>query len=430
MAILIKCRNGVVPSVALIFSFIITNLAFAETKVFVEEYTYQASEYDSKVSCRVLALEQVKRLLLEKLGTYLESETEVKTFQLTKDQIVILTGGIVSSEILDEKWDGKTYYLKAKIAADPKEIIKSIDLLRLDRQKTKELEETRKKADEALREVERLKKQLEISKVGKTEQDQYTNAVNRVSAKDWYLRGQALVKANKAQKAREAFTKAIELDPKYAVAYCDRGYAYFILGDNQQAIKDYDRAIQLNPQAAIFYYYRGVYYGKLGNYQQAIRDYDRAIELDPIAPYYMNRAASYFELGNYQRAISDYDKAFELGMDGALVYSSRGFANLKLDNKRQAIKDYDKAIELDPNNVDAYGWRGLVYFILGDYQQAIKDYDKAIQLKPEHSSYYYGRALAYGKLGDNGQAIKDYQIAAKLGNKKAQDYLRSKGINW
>jgi hypothetical protein len=111
-----NCRKGFISSIAFVFLFSIANLAFAETKVFVEEYTYQASEYDSKVSCRALALEQVKRLLLEKLGTYLESETEVKNFQLTKDQIVILTAGIVTAEIVDEKWDGKAYYLKAKIA--------------------------------------------------------------------------------------------------------------------------------------------------------------------------------------------------------------------------------------------------------------------------------------------------------------------------
>ena len=154
---LTKCRSGVVPLVVLIILFIMAHSAFAETKVFLEEYNYQASEADSKLSSRVIALEQVKRLLLEKLGIYLESETEVKNFQLTKDQIVTLTAGIVSAEIMDEKWDGKTYYLKAKIEADPQEVIKSLDLLRKDHQKSKELEEMRKKAEEALREVERLK---------------------------------------------------------------------------------------------------------------------------------------------------------------------------------------------------------------------------------------------------------------------------------
>ena len=40
---------------------------FAETKTFIREYTYNASEYDSKVTSRANALAQVKELLLSKL---------------------------------------------------------------------------------------------------------------------------------------------------------------------------------------------------------------------------------------------------------------------------------------------------------------------------------------------------------------------------
>ncbi len=56
--------------------------------------------------------------------------------------IVTLTAGIVSTEIIEEKLDGKIYYLKAKITGDPKDVANSIEKLRKDRQKTKELEET------------------------------------------------------------------------------------------------------------------------------------------------------------------------------------------------------------------------------------------------------------------------------------------------
>src|SRR4030042_6932715 len=128
-----KYFSGLAISANLVAFFFMANIAFAQVTTFEEEYTYQASEYDSKVSCRALALEQVKRLLLEKLGTYLESETEVKNFQLTKDQIVILSAGIVRAEIIEEGWDGKTYYLKAKMAADLKDVYNSIDKLRQDR---------------------------------------------------------------------------------------------------------------------------------------------------------------------------------------------------------------------------------------------------------------------------------------------------------
>ena len=88
-------------------------MAPAEKKTFVKEYTYHASDIDSKVTSRSIALEQVKRMLLEELGTYLIAETEAKNFQLTKDKVTVLTAGTVRTEILAEKWDGLTYYLKA-----------------------------------------------------------------------------------------------------------------------------------------------------------------------------------------------------------------------------------------------------------------------------------------------------------------------------
>ncbi|MBI5194915.1 MAG: hypothetical protein HZA10_01175 [Nitrospirae bacterium] len=138
----------------------IANTALAGFITFEKEYTYQASELDSRVSCRVIAMEQVKRLLLEELGTYLESETEVKNFQLTKDQITILTAGIVRAEVIDEKWDGKAYRLKAKISADPDKVAKSVDIIRNNHQSIKELEDLRKRADEMSNEIVRLRGEI------------------------------------------------------------------------------------------------------------------------------------------------------------------------------------------------------------------------------------------------------------------------------
>jgi hypothetical protein len=142
------------------------NLASAETKTFIKEYTYHAGDEDSRNSSRTIALREVKRLLLEELGTYLESQTEVKNFQMTKDQITTLTAGIVSAEVIEDKWDGKVYWLKAKIAANPQDVIKSVDSLRKDRAKVQELEELRKRSEELLKENERLNKELKEAKGG------------------------------------------------------------------------------------------------------------------------------------------------------------------------------------------------------------------------------------------------------------------------
>ena len=57
---------------------------------------------------------------------------------------------------------------------------------------------------------------------------------------------------------RAIFDKAIELDPKDANAYYNRGLAKSELKQYKEAIADYDKAIELNPKDAAAYYNRGV----------------------------------------------------------------------------------------------------------------------------------------------------------------------------
>jgi hypothetical protein len=107
-----------------------------------------------------MALEQVKRLLLEELGVFLVSKTEVVNFALTKDQITTITAGIVSAEVLDERWDGHVYWLKAKIDADPYVVQQAIEVIRNDTKKTSELDAARKRIDALTKDLEAIKNDL------------------------------------------------------------------------------------------------------------------------------------------------------------------------------------------------------------------------------------------------------------------------------
>src|SRR5208337_2892225 len=186
---------SIVPSIA--FLLFIVSPAFAETVTFTKEYTYQASDFDSRNSSRTLALETVKRLLLEELGTYLISETEVKDMRLTKEQITTYSAGIVSAEIIDEKWDGKSYCLKAKVSADSQDVEKALKKLVEDKYKTQELEETTKKAEELTKENQRLRRELEAgAKSNKPDKEAeatnikaYEKTVRGLNAFEWFRKG-------------------------------------------------------------------------------------------------------------------------------------------------------------------------------------------------------------------------------------------------
>ncbi len=283
-------------------AFLILNISisFAGLKTFEKEYTYQASEIDSKVTARAIAIEQVKRLVLEELGTYLIAETEVKDFRLTKDKVVMLSAGIVQAEILNEKWDGEKYYLKAKIKADPNEVAAAVDKLRKDTQKSKELEDVKKKADEAFKEIERLKKELETVKADKNKQKEYAKTADTLSATDWLKKGIQYSLNKEYDDAIEAFTFAIAFNPNYARAYNGRGNAYGGKGQYDRVIEEYNKTIALDPNFALAYNNRGAAYANKGQYGMAIEEYNKAIALDPnLSLAYNNRGAAYANKGQY-----------------------------------------------------------------------------------------------------------------------------------
>jgi tetratricopeptide (TPR) repeat protein len=74
------------------------------------------------------------------------------------------------------------------------------------------------------------------------------------------------------------FTKAIEINPRDANYYNDRGG---LEKDGDRAIADYTKAVEVNPKFAVGYYNRAGCYEKKGDRDRAIADYRRALEIDP-----------------------------------------------------------------------------------------------------------------------------------------------------
>ena len=76
----------------------------------------------------------------------------------------------------------------------------------------------------------------------------------------------------------QAFTKAIQLNPKMVEAYRMRAEIYFNVGKEYElAIKDYDKIIELDPDSG-GHIMTGHWLTGLGNYCRAIDDFTKAIE--------------------------------------------------------------------------------------------------------------------------------------------------------
>ena len=129
-------------------------------------------------------------------------------------------------------------------------------------------------------------------------------------------RGEAWDGKDDSDKAIADYTKAIELDPKFADAYLNRGLALANKGAFDKAIVDFTKVIEIKPNYSRVYYYRGFSWGGKGEYDKAIVDYTKAIELDPkFALAYKNRGHAWEKKGDSDKAIADYKKAVELHLE-------------------------------------------------------------------------------------------------------------------
>jgi tetratricopeptide (TPR) repeat protein len=110
------------------------------------------------------------------------------------------------------------------------------------------------------------------------------------------------------------YSKAIDLNPRLAEAYCNRGLAYYNKGQNDEAISDFNKAIDLNPKFVQAYYNRGLAYSEKGQHDKAILEFNKAIDLNPkFAKAYYSRAVSYYFKEEFDKAMENIYKAQRLG---------------------------------------------------------------------------------------------------------------------
>ena len=145
-------------------------------------------------------------------------------------------------------------------------------------------------------------------------------------------------------------TIAAEVNGSQAAAakkYFAAGVSKYKSGDNQGALAAYDRAIQLNPRYALAYVNREVI-------RSVLRSPRKAIAIDPnYAQAYNNRGAAKDEVGAKRGAIADYDRASAISPRFAAAFYNRGATRYEL-RRRGALDDYNRAIASDPEYSAAY----------------------------------------------------------------------------
>jgi tetratricopeptide (TPR) repeat protein len=257
--------------------------------------------------------------------------------------------------------------------------------------------------------------------------EDYTRALelNPKFAKALYMRGIARRKKGGLEGSLMDFIRAIKCDPKMSAPWTSRGLSLRKMGALDGAIADHTRAIELSPEMMVAWLNRGGARKENGDLVGAISDFTRALELDPkMVIAWNNRGDARRKMRDLDGAIEDYNQALDLDPMFVLTWLNRGMARKLKGDLDGAISDYTRALEIDPKLIMALNQRGMVRRVRGDLDGAIADYTRAMECDPKYVDSWFNRGHALKWNGNLAGALADWKQGLQL----APKHRKARGI--
>jgi serine/threonine protein kinase/tetratricopeptide (TPR) repeat protein len=232
-----------------------------------------------------------------------------------------------------------------------------------------------------------------------------------------YTRPQSL------ESAIEVFSRALELDPKYAPAFAGLGQAFWHKYEDtrdrslvQKAKEACANAIGFGGNMADGHICLGTVYQGTDDYSKAAREFGQAVELDPTSDEAVRGLASaYANLGRPKEAEDAYETAIRLRPNYWGGYNMLGVFYFRAGRHDGAAKMFRQVMALSPDNYRGPSNLGGLYLLEGRYKDAIPLFNRAISLRPS-PDVYSNLGSAYFFSHRFAEAATAYRRALALNN--------------
>jgi anaphase-promoting complex subunit 3 len=221
---------------------------------------------------------------------------------------------------------------------------------------------------------------------------------DRLSPQAWCALGNASSLERQHDDAVKCFSRATQLDPKFAYAFTLQGHEHVANEEFDKAMQAYRRAISADNRHYNGWYGLGNVYERMGKYDVAEKHYKAAAQINP------NNVTLIVKIG--------------------LVRSNPNHHNIHilttsqvLDRMRRpdvALTHFHAAVALDPGSIMARFRRAQTLLKLGDTQASLKDLLLLKDRAPDDANIHFLLGRCYKKTGERAAAIRHLTIAMNL----------------
>ena len=373
--------------ITLICTFLVvsSSLALAEIRTITATGEYRMGDNDNRTDAKRLALQDAKRLALEQAGTYLESVTEIKNFQIARDELRAYTAGIV--EVMEQQtrstMEGETTIVRVVVTCriDSGVLVRQIDSLRRNETIKAELvrardeaDRWRQKAESKTQELASIKSKADVKIVTDERRKAITQAeifplIMQASVALYGASGSIGASSHEGKvRARRLIEQALALDPDSALAHCQMGLLLYEERNIEAAVAEFRTGIQLDGFEIVCRNNFGNILAKIGKVEDADRELTYAILLSQLSggigtfTARMNLGDILFEKGNLCGALGQYRYAVSIAKDkndeGEIAEATfrLGAALGRSGDHEAAIAAYREVIRLAPLGFSRAHW--------------------------------------------------------------------------
>jgi adenylate cyclase len=254
-----------------------------------------------------------------------------------------------------------------------------------------------------------------------------------INAYDCYLRGRRFLHDQRGglQPALKEFSRAIAIDPGFALAYAGladtAGVLYMWYEKDEANLKRADeaslKALELDPDLAEAHAARGHVLTLRKRYEEAEREFETAIRLDPTlyeAYYFYGRAALMH--GKLEKSAQMFEGATAVRPDDyqapllvTQVYRSLGREAEVRSAFERGVRLVRKHVKLNPDDARALVLGAHALMESGETKLATDWAKRALEQSPDDRAVLYNLACFYSLSGEKETAIDCLEKSAAVG---------------
>jgi eukaryotic-like serine/threonine-protein kinase len=221
------------------------------------------------------------------------------------------------------------------------------------------------------------------------------------------------------EKAEAAFNKALSIDPKIIEARMLMVFVLLWRGQKQRARDEVARMRREAPSEAVVHFVKATLHRLDGEYDRALRSYDRLVHLDPasfvVVSY--NRALIFLYQGKFEEAQKELDRAASVEPNNPLLRTFRALTMYYTRRVDEAANLLREVLTAHPN---LHGVRPFLAMCLsrqGKHEEARAELNDAVKRNASvDPDIAYAVGSVYALEGDQDLAFEWLQRSVALGN--------------